>query len=192
MMFPYVPPPYGWHAEPSRAWQLPDLAKADGSASEALQHRLAESDLLKLEDLLEARGIVTFGALMSMDENERQILLEKSKQLYDLLNKYPRDLDRKLENLFSDRCGAADYNYVGTQQPQQRQWYSPQPPLVAPKPDDCRVKRELYTKLAEARMLLGEVRYNECLRQLAHSHELQRASKMAAARAYAAACIAKE
>ena len=194
----------------STAVQYSDVPPSSGQLSDALNHKLAEEDLLDMEVLLRYRGIRTLRALESLETTERAVLLCKARELYELLGIFPSNLKTTLNKLFGDvpqqgmfqaspwamQAGAMPYmhpRWAGHDGWGQQQTRPGGPePLTDPLEDDTYLKRTLGAALLGAREIVGWERYTECLRRLKRSDELVVASCLEAAEALAALGIRKE
>ena len=63
---------------------------------------LAEEDLQDLELLFRYRGIKTLRALVSLNRDERAVLLNKARHFYEVLGWFPSNLETSLENIFGN------------------------------------------------------------------------------------------
>ena len=164
----------------STAPDYSDAPPINGKTSPALKNLLAQEGIKELKHLLQKRGIRTLEAFYSLPGTEREVLINRARLQYELLDIFPSHLNNTLNKLF------------GGNMPQQGIYWSQQWSLTPPLADDTLLKRKLETKLWACKDIVGFERWQECLRCLKRSDELSEASCSKAAEALAALGIRKE
>ena len=79
---------------------LSDVPLEKGKLSPALAERLARDDLQDLDILFRYRGVRTLRALLTLECNDRAVLLQKARDIYEILGYFPSTLKTALEQVF--------------------------------------------------------------------------------------------